>query len=497
MSTPGKTVLLFIKAPSHNLKGIESFLGKRNFEVHSESDIRAAICKVVELRPSFIFLAWDHTNPKVMNLPKLIAQASFATLVPYILSNSKEDMRKLLVCPLNPKLYPPLSGPAIERLILKSAKITADTQSQQFIRKSHIEEDISVVRNQLLSDIEVDEVEKISDDVVQENALRQQKQEMLVRHQSIHRRNDILKRSEKMNLSEKTVVELKKTFRDKIKKPLESILNDLTYNEDDPSVPKKQSVTIIQKGPDALNSIVQEGFGNSNKLGTIIQQNGSKSGTLERMYNPQSDSSEVTDTFNVKNGEKTKAYCMAIYSDDWCGYLIIATEADLDFSSIDMVFSDWIKLQFNNLQEIDEYDLFELKAVDSDLVDQLTKKADYFESIKINNYDLIISFFSVDPDKMKLELNEDKNLIKIATEDIPSDVELNFSLHLHLPENKKYLIYTQANKKLSEEQKNRLLSNKIVLLYTPLDFEKEYKKFIAEKNVKDLCESVSKKLSVI
>ncbi|MEK6628788.1 MAG: hypothetical protein AABY53_09190, partial [Bdellovibrionota bacterium] len=163
--------------------------------------------------------------------------------------------------------------------------------------------------------------------------------------------------------------------------------------------------------------------------------------------------------------------------------LIITTQVELEFSTVDIIFTDWIKVQFDNLQEADEFDFFELKNIDFELISTLTENADYSETIKVNNYDLTISFFPIEPSKMALELNDDQSLIKIQTDDIPVDISLNFSLHLHLPENKKYLLYTPINKTLTPDQKSRLVTKKIQSLFTPLEFEKEYKKFLAEKNV--------------
>lgn len=433
MSTLEKKVILFVQAPSHNLRPIESFLNKRNFEVYTEIDLKEAICKTLELKPNFIFLAWDHTNPKIVNLPKLLAQASLATIVPYIMTDAKKETVKLNTCTINPKLYPPISGPAIERLILKFFK--KDTQSdleyQQMIDKDNTDDDISEMKAYLLSHIEHDAVENTSEDTAQENTNAQEQNDKTARYESIRTRNEILKNSKKSKLSNNIINRLKNSSEDKIRLPLENLLSAL--NETENAIQKKS--------------------------------------------------------------EKSRTYCMSIFSDDWNGYLTITANAELDFSSIDIIFSEWLGLQFNNFQEVDEHDFFELKNIDYELINQLRETADYFETVKINSYSLDIGFFSIDPHKMTVELSGDKNLIQVSTEDVPSDAELNFSLHLHLPENKKYLVYTQTNNTLSPNQKARLLTNKILMLYTPFCFEKEYKKFMAEKNVKELCDKLNKKNS--
>jgi len=238
----------------------------------------------------------------------------------------------------------------------------------------------------------------------------------------------------------------------------------------------------------SLGTAIQKNTSDSSDLGSTIQKGvaSNKSLGLAIQDKPRSHTHAQRGTAFVK------AYCMSVYSDNWCGYLVIAINTQLDFSSIDLIFTDWINSQFNNLQEIDEYDFFEFKFVDQDFINQLGPKADYHEHVKVKDYNLDVFFFPIDPNKMTLELNEERSLIQLSTEELPSDEELNFSLLLHLPENKKYLLYTQASKSLSQDQKKRLIANRIFLLYTPLDFEKEYKKFMAEKNVKEIYNKLKK-----
>lgn len=535
------------------MKPLEAFLSKRNFDVYSESDIKEALVKALELQPDFIFLAWDHPNSKITQLPALISQSIMAPVVAYIMSNTKEATRKLNICPINPKLYPPISGPAIERLVLKSGKAAVAEQQRitQVKSKAKNQEELMQIRSDLLAHLdENSSTPTLSESAATESEHQQELNNKILRNKSIVERNDILQRSAKVNLSEDVINELKKSFNDKVKSPLENLLenlDDVSVMEDDPTSNGQVIIqqgfenpqglgSVVQKGlgeattlgstiqkninnPDGMGNVIQKGTGMGEDLGMIIEKNLSNSHDLGSItqdgepnveipehiakdpaaraaYLEQADK-ERRKKFKPSPHKQLRAFCMSVYSDNWCGYLVISTDANLDFSTIDLVFTDWIKLQFNNLQEIDEYDFFEFKFIDQGFVDELAPKADYFEQVTVRNYTLNVLFFPIDPTKMTLELNDEKNLIQVTTEEIPSDVELSFSLHLHLPENKKYLLYTQVNKALSLEQKKRLINNRVHILFTPVDFEKEYKKFIAEKNVKELYTNMKKKLSVV
>ncbi|MBY0554197.1 hypothetical protein K2P97_06690 [bacterium] len=553
MSSEDKKVLLFIKSPSHNLKPLEAFLSKRNFDVHSESDIKNALVKALELQPDFIFLAWDHPNPKISQLPALITQSIMAPVVAYIMSNTKEATRKLNICPVNYKLYPPISGPAIERLVLKSGKAAVAEQQRitQLRSKTKNQEELTQIRSDLLAHLDENSATPtLSESAAYESEHQQDLNNKMLRNKSIVERNDILQRSAKVNLSEEVINELKKSFNDKVKAPLESLLenlDDVSVMENDPmsngeviiqqGAENLQNLgTIVQKGlgeattlgstiqkniinPEGIGNVIQKGTGMGEDFGSIVEKNLSNSHNLGSItedgttveipdhvekdpraraaYLEMALKEKENKQFKPSTNRQLRAYCMSVYSDNWCGYLVISTDANLDFSTIDLVFTEWIKLQFNNLQEIDEYDFFEFKFIDQGFIDELAPKADYFEQVTVRHYTLNVLFFPIDPTKMTLELNDEKNLIQVTTEEIPSDVELSFSLHLHLPENKKYLVYTQVNKALSLDQKKRLIANRVHILFTPVDFEKEYKKFIAEKNVKELYTNMKKKSSVV
>ncbi len=487
-STPKdlKKTLFFIKSPTHNLKSIEAFLNKRNFAVHSEYDLKEALSKVMELQPDFVFLAWDHNDSRASSLPKLISQACAATLVIYIMTNTKEAIRKLNICAYNPKLYPPVSGPAIERLVLRSGKMATVGGANQIIQskaKPKSKEELVKIRTSLMADLES---EQHNPEETQSESHPEKE-----RSASIERRNDIISTMKTSNLSADTVEGFKHSLQEKVVLPLENLLSSLQESAehlgavsviDDPT-PAPPGQVIVQQGvenPDGLGTTIQKGFGNST-LGMTIQKGFENPQGLGLIIQKGTESGQGVGTVFH---QLRRAYCLSIFSENWCGYLIMVTDVVLDFSAVDLVFYEWIKQQFPQVDEIDEHDFFEIGA-DDEFVTHLTRKADYFETVSLRGSELGISFFSVEPAKMRLNLNEEKNLIQIATEDIPTGTELSFSLQLHLPQNKKYLLYTQAHKALNSDQKQRLLTNKVDLLYTSLDFEKEYKRFVAEKIVRD------------
>ncbi len=420
--------ILIIKAPSHNLRPVEHFLQKRNFKVFIEHDVKMAMLKLVEVQPSIIFLAWDHPNLKIMDLPEQMAQTTKATIIPYVMGFTKEDIRKLDACALNPKLYPPVSGPAIERLISKFIKI-------QIRKNSDYDEIVSGYKTEkgpaaaaaapVVSTPPIKPAAPDEQALVTETKPIPKSNIVIIKQQ---RRQEILLTYKKKTLSPGITAELKKTFPIQVKIPVEKLL------------------LAVQK----------------------------------------------------TNAPKSyRAYCLAVVSEAWCGYLTTVSDHALEAEPLRKIVAEWINENFANAIEHDEHDFVEINNLEPEWLAQLEKNAEYYEPLDIKDVDIRVCFFSFEPTKMNIELNDENNLIKMSTHDVPAEVELPFSLHLHLPENKKYIVYTQANKVLSLDQKNRLIANKILLLYTTINFESDYKRFITERNIKSLWLNPLKKKSAV
>ncbi|MGZ3726151.1 MAG: hypothetical protein ACXWQQ_10125 [Pseudobdellovibrio sp.] len=489
-----KQVLLFISHQPDDLKIVISFLKKRNFVVHIESDIKTSITSVFDIKPDFIFLAWDHPDKKMLMLPKILTQSVASVIVPFINKNSKDGIFKIEQCP-SPKLYPPLSGPAVERLILKSGREDSEfiEKVNKFKTSSNQQDEIEKLQKKIASE-ELAEAatrgaEKPPADPPALEALSEEEAEFLKQPPPLEgeelvkyneKRNQILSKA-KINLTEEQKQGLKNTIEDQVKAPLESILQSQTEQNAKPKKPKQQNMLIFKK----------DESGKPKKSSTIIMKGGPvapppKKKAVEAPPTEVPAPEPVSENYNV--------YCISIVSPNWCGYFLVSTKTTLDFNTIDLVFTDWIKQQLKNIEDITSRDYFEFTDVEQATLDDIKKISDYSESLNAYNTDFNINFFSVEPKDMKVDFNTERNYIKIFTEDIPTEVSLDFDVLLHLPKNEKYLIYTNRSNQLKEDQKVRLLKNDVSLLYVTLDHEHEYRNFLVGKTFSRLHEMINKKL---
>lgn len=516
MSTEeSKKVLLFVTNLPENLKIVLSFLGKREFNVFIETEIKEAVVKVFEKKPDFIFIAWDHPDKKIMMLPKLLEKSTASIIVPFINKNTKESIFRFGQCPLNPKLYPPISGPAIERLILKHSKEDADflTKVSQFktAAAAATEEELLNIQNNLNALAAIEEPEVIEapptsteaeEDLVTAKFPARPLMDMVLPDelekltQELEDRNFTLEH-EKKELSEEQIQDMKTSLTEEVADPLTNILQSIEPPEDEPTTEQGRTDSSTLKRNFSSNQSSQQ-----IKTELLIEKSSTDFSRKNALFF-KDESQEIKEHAPQEIGEAAvenslfQVYCFSIVANNWCGYFVVSTKAKLDYPNLDLAFTDWLKKQFPDIGAITERDFFEFSQVDLQAVEEIEKMAEMTENLKAHNYDFRVSLFSVKPDDMKVEFNTEKSYIKIFTRDIPTDDPIGFNLFLHLPENQKYLLYSAKNKPLNDDQKLRLLNKNITQLYTSIGDEHIYRKFLLRKTFTRLYQMINNKLSMI
>lgn len=450
MSEGTQKTLFFIKNPSANLSAIELYLKKRDFNVFSESDLKTALLEIMKISPDYIFLAWDHPNERIVNIPKYILQSMMTTMIAYCTSNEKIQIRKLQGSGQTHKLFPPLSGPAIQRLISKLEKenlansadpVAKKTNSSNMQNQSDMIQVKSSDKNKDLDQFmnSLSETESKPSEIYIDKGLRAKE---LRNKQNITKPSNLLYlapvqdivSSTEHKMSESLQKKLDQKFDEQIKLPLEELfetLKDHEYSANEPSILKNETLTIAKYG-----------------------------------------------------------YCVVVEHKNWNGYLIVASESDVDPVSLESVLTNWIN---ENLEDSNE-DVsvlshgFEVSLSDISYEIFSEKFADYTKTLTLNDKKTVLSFFSVTPEMMHLQLHDDHDMIEILTAEIPISLPVPFDLHLYLPENRKFILYSKKDSLVANIQIDRLKEKKVDKLYSSLDFENKVQKFRAEKRISRLIE---------
>jgi hypothetical protein len=166
-ATTTMNFVFFLKNAQHNTKPLELYLERRGFKMETENSIPAALEKIKESKPDYVFVAWDHMDRNIQNILSLIT--GDAIVIPYITSTSGPDTRKLMGLNMPIKMFPPLSGPAIQRLVLKLQKERLDLKGSHSQNSGSSKQDVGdsqvyVNKGQRFSDMNKVITDRITND---------------------------------------------------------------------------------------------------------------------------------------------------------------------------------------------------------------------------------------------------------------------------------------------------------------------------------------------
>jgi hypothetical protein len=432
MDVKMKKRLFFLKAHPTDLKSIEGYLSKRDFDVEAESDLRDGILKLIPFEPTYVFIAWDHPNEKILSLPKVINQSSAAIIIPYTSSPGKDQIRKLDSSGYTHKLYPPVSGPSIMRLLAKIDKQNEEEAADPEFRKKN-------------------------PSVISSNG------KMITGGQSNPALDQFLREIDSVDKDTKAQTVANQKER-------------LSSNQ-------QKLKSFHQQNLDAkLKKLLQNKF--ENEVRGQIQE-GLQTAGEGRSY----------ETAIAEGTSARKLLCVVIQSASWCGYLLVGSQVEINNEEYRTLIQSWLQDQLVDMSEISNHDYFEVQLAVGNYAELKTwaeQKSDYIEFIQADKNEIFISFFTLDPKYLMIELNENHEMLEVPLEMIDVDQSIPFSLFIHLPENKKYLLYTLPHQSLLANQKNRLMDKSVHSLFTPIEFEAEFKKLKAEKYLNSSYDQLKK-----
>lgn len=124
--------ILILSAEPRAMLPAEQFLVNRDWIVRTISDERMALSTLVENTPSFFMISVEHPNRKVLGLQRLLSQTLPNLKVIYFAeTNSLESYRLLNQMEQSVRIYPPVTGPAVERAVNRFVKADYEKRLQE------------------------------------------------------------------------------------------------------------------------------------------------------------------------------------------------------------------------------------------------------------------------------------------------------------------------------------------------------------------------------
>jgi hypothetical protein len=530
METNEKRTLFFLKSPKHNLTAIETFLNKRDFTVISISDYKEAVAKIIPLNPDYIFLAWDHPKETVTNLPKLLSQSCTSKVIPYINTSDKFQHRKLQSSPFDIKLFPPLSGPGIQRMIAKIEMSEAAAEKALLEQDNKDNASNSAFSGERKSEM-VQVRSTFSQDHSAPNTLNRNESTLLPEDNSNesdrHRKNSTFLRGDSsetqiQNRNESTLLDdedsdqsmfKEKTRADQLREfqqGLLSLQNNSKTSEPTDSQEKQKTEILIQKGmkdhqtsEGAMSSDLmtsgrmsasQREKINHSYLETV------KTELLDYLGNYEDIKATMSEPGTVTMINPESHYCLVIQSAQWVGYLVISSEISFERQSLEFILSKWVYENFgfaeNQAEDlVNTSPLFEISIKKISYLDFALKASDLTTIFEYNEQKMILSFFSINPQHIFLRLHEKFDMIRLSLDELPFEQNLGFDVCLYMPENEKFLTYTKKNSKIQKIHLDRLKEKMVQSVYSNYENEVALQKFRAENQLNQKVQDYLKEIA--
>lgn len=463
--------LYFLHSPKSNLNAIESYLKKRNLDVILQSDPKQALVEIVQTSPDYTFIAWDHPNERVQQFPKVILQSILTSIVPFCFGNDKFSVRALQAAKMPHKLFPPITGPAIQRILMKLEKENnpnpVDDPSQSKRKKlsstdSHQSDMVQVKSSFQSSDTNMNSlVQDLEDQQSKEN----------------------LNRSNSSNIKSMNPYD-KQKMAQALRKSQMSFFKSDTQNG---------GGTNNQTSSFAY--MPQHAFAKSSPLTAALKANLNKtyeekflnqlSELIETFNDSESPTQQDAQFVNADISQTTLGYCLVVNSPKWSGYLIIASESYLEFEVLQTLIQQWLEENLNaeasNVENAEPDTGNENESVSSQgfyisfaavQFDEFAQvQANYCKIIEQGAKKTIVAFFSVNPLFLNVALHTKHDMITLELAEIPTEKSTGLDIYLYLPENDKFILYLKNSDPLLADQHQRLSQKNVEHLYTALEYE--------------------------
>lgn len=483
---PNKKKLLIIKANPASLGTVEGFLRNREWTIKSTTNLKEALIFLVQEQPAFVMVSIDHPNRKVRNLPKILTQAFPVCVIAFTEDSSAAAFNLLNTSSCEYLLYPPVTGPAVERTVNKFYK---DQQtkglSNPFQRSSNSADDD-------------DGMIAIKGD---NNSLSNQSAQSIL--QQLLGGDDGTSAFGGADSSQNMA---------RAKGSSDS-LSGIGYMPGEGTASRSGSYQPTQSNDGSGPGWAQQGIGAGNGMrsgqddsdndGTLrSRQSSNKKGgsgwapidmperkkqrpTPEQIENnpaaSKKDSIILRGTkdalekscikTNFQDAEaladSTHISCIVLESTRFSGYLITAMGKDrkIDEAFIAKVRDRLFRFLKENGEQVEDSESMNLNIKEVPFEDWALEQAEFLRKSVHEGNEVAMAFFPRTDIKTVYGESAAEEMASINVNELAGDVAVEFNVYIYLPKNNKYVLYTPRGSKFFHVQKQRLQSQGVSNLH--------------------------------
>lgn len=524
-----KRQLIILKAKPTSLKSAEAFLRNRSWDLLTTTEVKKSLPAILAGKASYILLTVEHANANVMKLPQVINQNLKIPIIYFAEGLSPHGPALLNKLAYPYVIYPPVSGPAIERMILKyerdeknrleSLDASAKTD-HQFSDSTPVDQTyrINAAREEMAkvfggeggSDMDFFSHQKGvsgSFDTNQAGSgnLAHSTKEQGITNQNLHSARESALGSSGQANALSSAHSVRNTGSDDPKSvgaDVRAFLNGEgdktapTFADDKSVFAKKSSGKNIIVGLDKPKVKKEAEVTPQAARGNFQISSDSKSVVLPGQGTVKSDSimiqgaqhaleTVVRDPTEASHalGISTDLHCFFVETAKFRGYVLVAYASNKDLAK---QFKDDLRKTFMKFIRasglaIEIRDWADVTILEVDFEDWSLKESEFLVKSVHEGAEVAVTFFPTDETHRSVEISPDGKMLAVPLEDIEVGVPLDFDLFLYMPTNNKYFHYTKRNGQISQSQKDRLLKSKMNNLHVLPDARANVSKYRTTK----------------
>jgi hypothetical protein len=427
--------MLILKSNPASLAVVEVFLRNRGWKLHSTSDLKEALAHLLKHKPTYVLLSVDHSNKNVLQLSKLLGPDYPGIVMPFAESQSSVSFNMLNSIESDYRIYPPATGPAIERCV-----------------------------HRYLKDLE-DHPEKVGP----------------VRTMSAEESSLYAIKGSGLNHSGAQVEKGRSQWGPVISSESRNARGAATSISSEDHEGSKQAGSPLERGH-SRNSQSSKRRDTSQTSESLMARAASKS--LEETSH--SGDGQVRERIN----QHTNAACIVIESQRFSGYLVAVMGKDkvVNEDFITSVKEKLFKFLVDQGEDISHDEALSLKIKQVEFEPWAIEYADFLRKSVHKGDEVAMAFFPRKPLKATLEVSAHEDMVKIGLEDLHGDRVVDFDLFMFLPTNNKYLLYTPKGGVFYDRQLERLKKQGVTHMHIDKMAAPAISKYRAENYLNDLVD---------
>jgi hypothetical protein len=507
-----KTILI-LKSNPISLQSSEQFLRSRGWNIISTVNLAETVKVLFQTKVDYLLICANHSQKKVRSLPNLILQFKQIRIITYTDIANTVNMSILKDMGINYQVLPPVSGPAIERMIFRIEKDLAQPKdsSRNLIPKGFLDQPnssitIKSVQERLsvyLSNDSDDAIPNL-DSIIQGIPESSSTGEFAFQTQgSTSTGPYALTEASPVAQDLASVTPGSQTPKN-VETPTQPQQNPTSTNESDAEsssrtesfadyeerMRKQSAGGFVDKDAQASTKSGKFAFraprGNSSGPNSIIPSSAAlplKNG-IEKAMDSSVSNTKLDSVLN-KIEKAQNCICLNVEADRFRGFLVAAMGKNRRFDD-ELLFNIQTKLyEFLRSQNvaISEDKPIEIKVKPVDFEGWALDQAEFLKKSIHNGNEVAMAFFPSDRTTPNFGESASTDMLTVDIDDLDTDAPVTFDVYIHLPANNRYILYTPKGGIFMGEQKERLKLKGVGKLHMKKESTPEIKKYHVENTL--------------